>query len=87
MERRSTTRDDRERDVLSKYEESQLENNADVGRMASKLRAEAQLASSLFAGEDIRKASRNQIVEKSKQISSKKHEALNRYNVSLAKLA
>lgn len=59
------------RDTVTKHEENQDENRVDAGRMASRLRAEAQLASSLFSGEDARKTALNQLQEKTKQSNSK----------------
>ena len=63
------------RGYRSNDEEKEAESTTDVGRMANKLRTEAKLASSLFSGEDARKVSLTQLMDKSKQRSSKSRDA------------
>ena len=65
-------------DVLANRERNVNEISADVGRAASKLRAEAQLASSLFSGEDARKTSLNQLQNKLRQENSMKRNSVDR---------
>lgn len=66
----------RQVDRISKRDERETEGSTDVGRMASKLRAEAQLASSLFSGEDARKQSLSQLMQKSKYDNSSKQDSV-----------
>ena len=77
LERSAYARESQD-DVLANHERNSDDTSADVGRVASKLRAEAQLASSLFSGEDARKTSLNQLQSKLKQENSMKRNSFDK---------
>lgn len=82
LERSAYARESQD-DVLANHERNSDDTSADVGRVASKLRAEAQLASSLFSGEDARKTSLNQLQSKLKQENSMKRNSFDNQRTGL----